>query len=340
MKRSLTGNPVWKALGSVRLTLVLLWAIIAVSFAGALLPAESQPLVYSSVWFFCLLGAFALNLLVCSIDRLFFHRAKIASAVTHASVLVILLGCLMSAVFGFRGSMELSEGQSSDEFMAAGGARELPFIVTLEDFSLEWYETAHEGYPMRARVENADFVGKYLAQPGTEYQLGDTGYSFSVLQYIPHFVFDQDHTPVSRSPQPLNPAVLVRVTGPTGAGERWVFSLHPDIEMGGDPNVRFRFDLEPHIKAYRSRVRVTDPQRHASFTADIKVNAPLSYRGYTLYQSRYDSVELSWTGLDVVYDPGVKIVFLGFILMNIGIIAIFYPKFKASLAPVRAQRND
>jgi hypothetical protein len=325
-------NKFLEFLGSVKLALILLWAIIIVSFAGALLPSEMQPLVYSSIWFFCLLGCFSLNLTVCSVSRIFFNRRKTGSAITHAAVLVILAGALVSVFFGYRGSMELEEGAFSSSFQDNSKLRTLPFILELEDFSLEWYPVSQAGFPLRARVEDAGFKDKFMAQPGVDYKLGNTGYSFSIIKYLPHFMLDEDHKPVNLSDRPNNPAILVHITTPGESEDRWVFSKHPDLQMAGDPNVRFRFDLEPHIKEFRSRVKVFDPGRNVTFVRDIKVNTPLEYRGYNFYQSRYDSDGLAWTGLDVVYDPGVKIVFLGFILLNIGVIVIFYPKLKASLA--------
>jgi len=337
MKNETHGNPFWRMIKSIRLALVLLWAIIVASFIGALLPTEQQPLVYSSLWFFCLVGLFALNLLTCSIDRIFFNRRRIGSTITHAAVLVILAGSLISVLFGFRGHMELSEGQGSDRFIDGDKARGLPFKVTLEDFSLQWYETGQNGFPVRVRVDDAGFKASLRVQLNATYPLGKTGYSFVAIKYLPHFIFNEDHAAVNVSDQPKNPALLVRITGPGGGEDRWIFSLHPDLQMGGDPNIRFRFDLEPQIKEFRSTVKVSDPSRGADFTRDIKVNTPLEYRGYTFYQSRYDSEGLAWTGLDVVYDPGVKIVFLGFILLNFGIIVIFYPKLKASF--VNPQRE-
>jgi hypothetical protein len=318
--------------GSVRLALILLWAIIAVSFAGALLPSEKQPLVYSSVWFYCLLGLFAVNLSVCSVSRIIFNKKKTGSAIAHASVLVILAGALVSVIFGYRGSMELEEGAFSSSFQDGSKLHKIPFIVELEDFSLEWYPVSTAGYPLRVRVEDADFKDKFMAGPGVDYKLGDTGYSFSVIKYVPHFMLDEDHNPVNLSDRPNNPALLMHISGPGGSEDRWIFSKHPDLQMSGDPNIRFRFDLEPQIKEFRSRVKVFDPGRNVTFVRDIKVNTPLEYRGYNFYQSRYDSEGLAWTGLDVVYDPGVKIVFLGFILLNIGVIMIFYPKLKAALS--------
>ena len=134
MKEKSGKNIFWETAKSVRLAFILLWVIIAVSFTGALLPAEQQPLVYSSIWFFCLLGLFALNLFACSIDRIFFHRSKAGSTVTHAAVLVILAGAFVSVVFGFRGHMELLEGQGSDRFFDGDRERLLPFSIALEKF--------------------------------------------------------------------------------------------------------------------------------------------------------------------------------------------------------------
>jgi cytochrome c biogenesis protein ResB len=333
MKKSSKVSALWQRIGSVRLALILLWMIIVVSFIGALLPAEQQPLIYANLWFYALLGCFALNLTVCCLCRIFGKRAKAGSIITHVAVLVILAGSLVSVLLGFRGHLELEEGQIRDSFTDnAGVERKLPFRLLLEDFSLQWYEQVQKGFPVRVRVEDSGFKGSFLAQKGKEYPLAQTGYSFSIGEYLPDFVFDQDHKALSRSNQPLNPALLIHIKTPASSEDRWLFSLHPDIEMAKDTNIRFRFDLEPQIKEFRSKVAVIDDLRKAAFTRYIKVNIPLEYRGYSFYQARYDSQTLQWTGLDVVHDPGVGIVFLGFILLNLGIVMIVYPKLKASFA--------
>jgi hypothetical protein len=252
-------------------------------------------------------------------------------------VLVILAGALVSLLAGFRGSMELREGESSESFKEGFHLRKLPFTVRLVDFSLNWYPLDESALPLRCRVGSAGYLGEFKASAGKKYSLGDTGYSFSVIKYLPHFVFDETREAVNLSGQPLNPALLIHIEGKGLSEDRWVFALHPDIHMAGDPDIRFRFDYEPAIKEFRSRVEVSDPQRGVTFNKDIKVNEPLEYRGYNIYQSSYDSESLSWTGLDVVYDPGVKIVFFGFILLNIGVIMIFYPKLKASLSGGRKE---
>lgn len=312
--------------GSVKLALILLWVVIAVSFAGALLPSGSQYLVYSSPFFYLLLGLFSLNLLCCCVNRIFFKRSGAGSAVTHSAVLIILAGCLVSMVSGFRGEIQLAEGDTSDSFVSGGLERALPFEITLEDFSVSWYPWDSGAYPVRVRIEDSGTKAGFNAVKGEEYRIGDTGYSFKVVSFFGHFALGEDRVPVNLSDQPLNPAALVRIDSPSGAEDRWIFSEHPDIIPGDDPNIRFRLDIKPHIKEFRSRVRVNDNRKGVSFVKDIKVNSPLSYGGYNIYQSRYDAENSSWSGFDVVYDPGVPVVFAGFLLLNAGIIMMFLPK--------------
>ena len=52
----------------------------------------------------------------------------------------------------------------------------------------------------------------------------------------------------------------------------------------------------------------------------VMVNAPFSYRGYVFYQANYDPDDLSWSALQVVKDPGVPVVYSGFILMMAGLL--------------------
>ena len=56
----------------------------------------------------------------------------------------------------------------------------------------------------------------------------------------------------------------------------------------------------------------------------VTVNGPLSYGGYTFYQTGYNPQDLSWTSLQVVKDPGVPLVYAGFALMIAGLAIVFY----------------
>lgn len=67
---SSTKNPVWRFLSSVRLTLAILIVLAAVSIVGTLIPERQGVDVYHSLWFRSLISILALNLIVCSLNRL------------------------------------------------------------------------------------------------------------------------------------------------------------------------------------------------------------------------------------------------------------------------------
>ena len=59
--------------------------------------------------------------------------------------------------------------------------------------------------------------------------------------------------------------------------------------------------------------------------AVILVNSPLKVGRYTFYQASYNAKTMG-TILEVTRDPGVPLVFAGFILLPIGIALAFYVK--------------
>ncbi|MBC7185843.1 MAG: cytochrome c biogenesis protein CcsA [Calditrichaeota bacterium] len=69
-----------------------------------------------------------------------------------------------------------------------------------------------------------------------------------------------------------------------------------------------------------SKVVVVDKQRGISRPADIFMNHPLRYRGYRFYQASYDDDEWG-TVLNATVDPGVPVVYTGFVLLGAGLLA-------------------
>ena len=63
--------------------------------------------------------------------------------VVHLSVLVILAGALVGSSLGFKGNMNLGEGETSRTVMLADGekALELPFYVRCDKFNVSFYKS-------------------------------------------------------------------------------------------------------------------------------------------------------------------------------------------------------
>ena len=59
-------------------------------------------------------------------------------------------------------------------------------------------------------------------------------------------------------------------------------------------------------------------------TKQIYVNEPLFYEGWALYQSNYDPDNLRYSGIEIVRDPGLPMVYVGLTLMMLGVFQIFY----------------
>jgi hypothetical protein len=316
----LDGKKAWRFIGSVRVALVLFVVIIVISFTGAVLPEKYQPGIYYSRWFISILGLFCFNLLACSFSRIVFNRKRFFSTVTHISVLVIMAGALISFLASERGTIEFEEGQAQDSFISDKGKEVFfGFKVLLEDFSLKWYSP--EDYKIRLLVTDKNIRKSFSAIQDKEYVIPGTEYRFSVIKYFPDFSLDENNNPLNNSEVPNNPAVLIRIISEKSKEERWLFSKHPKMSFGKDQNIKFIFDWEPMIKEFASTVKFTGADKERS--AVIKVNHPALYKGYSFYQSGYDKDKPGWTALEVVKDPGVPIVFAGFVFLNIGIIAIY-----------------
>jgi hypothetical protein len=92
---------------------------------------------------------------------------------------------------------------------------------------------------------------------------------------------------------------------------------------------RFNIGTDPgttKAASYRSDVIVKDTQNGVEKKADISMNEPLKYGGYTFYQASY-SMEEGRPPVSVFavnFDPGRQIKYLGSIIMVLGILIMFY----------------
>lgn len=315
-----SSNKFLQSLGSMRVALWILCAIIGIAFAGAVAPERVQPMIFYSWWFLAVLGVFAANLTVCLFRRLLSRHTRAGSKIAHASILLILAGSLISFLAGERGRIDLTRGEELTAFIGEKGEVPLGFSVLLDDFSVSWYVPQY--FKLGVAVDGGKLKKKFDAVPGREYTLGD--YSFVIHGYYPDFALDEENNPVNLSDKARNPALLLFVRAPEGSSRRWVFANHPDLSMSKDDPARIVLLQKPMVREFRSRLRFSDGKQ--VFRGDATVNGPVSFGGYTFYQSGYDAEKPDWTSLTVVKDPGVPVVFTGFILLNLGIIMIYAGK--------------
>ncbi|HET6922776.1 MAG TPA: cytochrome c biogenesis protein ResB, partial [Anaeromyxobacteraceae bacterium] len=126
----------------------------------------------------------------------------------------------------------------------------------------------------------------------------------------------------TRSQEWRNPAVLVELVE-DGRDQEALLSAREggalQLARGGALVFERR---EDEVKAFRSEVTaLAGPAREK---AVITVNEPFAFGGWTFYQANYDPKDPTYSGLEAVRDPGVPWVFLGFALISVGVIYMFY----------------
>ena len=581
---------VWKFFCSVKLTVVLFILILIPSTVGTIIQQNaSDPSQYlktfGPVWdgifrylgfydiyhdprFIILLVLLGLNTFACTVNRFRPRWSLLGMMMTHAGLLLILVGALVGATVGVKGFMPIYEGETTNKISLGSATRDtgsLPFEVKLVDFILDMHEepvkkllvldvrtneqhnyrleegkifgllksrwaglaslfgikpkastqvnvkrilpnaavvaslsegpeetgtaavrfrvigrgTEEEGHALsgdqrpyffrsghfgifyvkaasgeeiESEIQNVALRSKdfsrleitvpgkaltraYSAEVGAKFEVEDTGYTVETLRYVPDFVIMPGKQIGSRSEIPNNPALQVRITGPTGSTEQWIFAKFPPMHEPGEgppfdikfimgrqtghvmdhvliakgpegasviayiskgevvarteaeagrpvpiegtefeisidrffdnaviseevvnrpdmpnrpaveitlgrgasqteyllweetpvdvPGYRMVYVQEERIRDFYSILQIIDNGEVVKEKM-IEVNHPLRYGGYSLYQSSYDSEGLRWSGLQVRKDPGVPLVYGGFLLQILGMIAIFY----------------
>lgn len=352
---------IWKFISSVKLAIWLLAAIAAISMLGTLIPQNEEPAlyiskygsagydillktglirVYSVWWFILLLVLFTINLTACLLNRFSLKRRSLGSVLSHLSVLVILFGALIGLLWGEKGYIRISRGESLRIFVMPNKQVDLGFNIRLDDFiytenidpreKLLVYSAAKGAFckmhgPAESDVGTGLITQISVNNKDVESDIADTGYKIKIQRYVSDFTMDTSTKEVvSRSAKPNNPAIQVQLKDKEGAIKTfWVFARFPDMQQEG---MDFKFIYNWHMrtpKDFVSKVTILKEDKEI-MSKDIRVNDPLRFAGYTFYQSSYDNEQLNWSGLQVVKDPGVVVIYFGFILLITGLVMIFY----------------
>ena len=157
-----------------------------------------------------------------------------------------------------------------------------------------------------------------------KYTIPDTGSQVMVASYFPSFDFKKEV--IKKSDEVGMPAILAEVEGPNGKVEDWIFSSNQYATWYTDNNFALVYESTGEsVKHFTSKLRIEeDGQTVAEKT--IRVNDPLEYKGYVIYQSSYDPEAGEFSGLQIVKDPGIPIAYSGFGALCFGVVFIFYIK--------------
>ena len=391
-------------LSSVKVTVVLLILLAALSIVGTVIPQQESPAnyarlygestarlfhnlgfthMYASTWFVSMLFLLGLNLVVCSIRRVpktwkivkavpslklrdygqmpfrkertykelgdnwkdtvtrflagrfskprineleegtvFFCQktpwVRMGVYLVHGSVLLLFVGAIVGALWGFKGNVNIQEGETVESIQLRGSRNEYPlgFQVRCDDFSVEFYET---GAPKEFRsdltfLNDGKEVMKRAVRVNDPVSFG--GITFYQSTYGStlggEVTFDLADNASGKVHTITGPA-KGDFDLPDGKGKFRIIDFQSNLASGGmsfGPGVMVHLmGREGHGRPFWvvKNLPELDKRRKGDYTFMLK-----SFK------------ETYYTGLQTNRDPGVWLVYLGFVAMLIGFPITFF----------------
>ncbi len=247
--------------------------------------------------------------------------SRLAVYAVHLSVLVIFIGAIIGSVFGYKGFVNIPEGNSIDKIMSRSDKEiNLGFAVHCEKFSVAYYPNGapREFKSILTVLENGNPVPGYNRVPvivnDPLHYKGITFYQSSYGKFGEHeFIISN---PDGSNPQPIKVSSGGSVKLPDGSSVT-LQETTPDIS---------RFQPDQSGPAAQMNVHLANGE-HKTFI--VYSNNPvmnrmnISYTGGRLLEYK-GGEEFMYTGLQVAKDPGVWIVWFGCTLMIAGIYVAFF----------------
>jgi len=279
--------------------------------------------------------------------------------ITHVSILLIFIGALLGAFFGFKGFLNLPEGEASgvvylrneplwDQIMDGLGISKSPvvyaegripamplgFYVACDDFDVDYYVNAGRptGMPSEYWSRLSVYDQRRAKVLDKRIRVNDPlsfhGVTFYQSSYgtIPNATGE-----VLLSIRPKNAAAPVETVRVKPGEPVYVASIDRTIRVNGIAPFGLRDPQTGRVEYYQSR---NDELINPAVELEVYRGRSLSPLAYRTQILKVDSAEpympesyvigfvhywgVRYTGLQVTKDPGVWIVYAGFILLCVG----------------------
>ena len=133
---------------SWKITLILLVHYVILLAAATFVEkaqgtAMAREIIYNNPLFYLLQFLLVLNFCATAWQARLWSRRKYGVLLLHISFIVILLGALVTNMFGFEGIVHIREGETVSHMRTTEDQRPLPFSIRLDDFKLVRYPGSH-----------------------------------------------------------------------------------------------------------------------------------------------------------------------------------------------------
>ncbi len=264
--------------------------------------------------------------------------SELAVYIVHASLLLIFFGTIVDGLWGWRGTLNLDEGQTSNLVeLRDGSKRTLPFAIRCDAAGQENYK---DGSPKKWWSKLAVVQGGQDVQK-KEIVVNDpllySGVRFYQSSYGPNGKVDK----------------LMLVAAPSnGSGQKQEIGLavNDTVSLDADTTVRFAEFIPDFAvrdgQVYRKSNDLENPAAHLVVTSkatakDFDVWFPamdgVADNSKSPWQFQATDLKMGhFTGLQVSHEPGQWGVWSGVVLMGVGLAFVFYVvHMRFWVAPVR-----
>ena len=263
---------------------------------------------------------------------------RIGVYVVHLSIVVLLLGSLVGSIFGFEGFVNIPENETVDSIFLrqTGQPFPLPFAVRCDDFSVSFYEN---GAPKEFRSSltilenNQPVLQKDIIVNDPLRYRGINLFQSSYGKMAPED--GHDHM---EPPEEVDLRITDKATGqmftqkatiggqfdlPNALGQVKIVDFQEAMQFGGQ-NLGPGLIVEV-LSTEGGKEQILLPLHFPNF--DKMRGGALIFTVLGQKQRAFkpeDKAERYYTGLQVTQDPGVPVVYTGFMGMIIGFIITFF----------------
>jgi len=244
---------------------------------------------------------------------------RIGVYTVHLSVILLLIGSLIGSIFGFAGFANIPEGETVNNIRLnnTGKTQRLDFKIRCDDFNIKFYDS---GTPSEYRSKLT------ILEQGKSILTRDIIVN-APLRYKGINIFQASYGELPPREIALNFKNRV-----TGISYKKKLSVGQQFDIPGDMG---QFVIKGHRDSYGFRghdlgktfMGILTPKNGSPVHVILPVRFPFfddRIRNDDLIVSVEDYDHRYYTGLQVTSDPGVLVVYSGFVIMIIGCFITFF----------------